>query len=236
MHKDGAYATGASAVLGPALPPPRKAAPARAAAALRPGRLAPVLDLRGAPPRPAAELRYPAGDVLVVSGLPGSGKSSLIRKTVARPACGGPAVRRIDSQDARDRVARLLPAGLPYALYRPLVRLRHYAGLRRALRSGAGVVVHDCGTLAWVRRWVVRDARRRGRSVHLALLDVEHQVALEGQALRGRGVSSYAFARHRRAVGRLVADAEDGRLPDGFASAVLLDREAASALNGIGFE
>ena len=44
-----------------------------------------------------------------------------------------------------------MPRLLPYAVYRPLVRLAHYAGLRRALRSGASVVVHDCGTQAWVR-------------------------------------------------------------------------------------
>ena len=34
------------------------------------------------------------------------------------------------------------------------------------------VVVHDCGTQAWVRRWLAREARRRGRGLHLVLLDV----------------------------------------------------------------
>ncbi|WP_078843703.1 ATP-binding protein [Streptomyces albus] len=189
-------------------------------------------DLRGR--RPSA-LRYPAGDVLVVSGLPGSGKSTLIeRATAALDARGGP-VHRIDSQDARDRWQRRLPAALPYALYRPLVRAAHYAGLRRALRSGASVVVHDCGTLTWVRRWLARDARRRGRGLHLALLDVSPETALAGQLSRGRGVSGYAFARHRRAVARLVAEAEAGRAPEGCVSVVLLDRTSASALDTIGF-
>ncbi|HET6855666.1 MAG TPA: ATP-binding protein, partial [Streptomyces sp.] len=45
-----------------------------------------------------------------------------------------------------------------------------------------------------------------------------------------------AFARHRRAVGRLVRDAEGGTLPAGCASAVLLDRAAATALRAIDFE
>jgi predicted kinase len=228
-------AVGSGRVLG-ALPqqsqqpePPMHAVPP----VVRPGRCAPATDLRGSDAR---ELRYPAGDVVVVSGLPGSGKSTLIKRATAGLDTSGGAVLRIDSQDTRDRWEQRLPAVLPYALYRPLVRFAHYAGLARALHSGGSLVVHDCGTLGWVRGWLARDARRRGGSLHLVLLDVPPEVALEGQASRGRGVSGYAFARHRRAVRRLVADAEGGRLPGGCTSAVLLDRRAASALNGIGFE
>jgi hypothetical protein len=128
-----------------------------------------------------------------------------------------------------------MPGPLPYGLYRPLVRIAHYAVLWRALRSGASLVVHDCGTQSWVRRWLAREARRRGRAMHLLLLDVPPEAALAGQVSRGRGVSGYAFARHRRAVRRLVAQAAAGRLPGGCASAVLLDRAAASALRAIDF-
>ncbi|MFF8815005.1 AAA family ATPase [Streptomyces pactum] len=180
-------------------------------------------------------LCYPLGDVVVVSGLPGSGKSTLMRRTVAALDRHGGPVLRVDSQDTRERWEAALPARLPYGLYRPLVRLAHYAGLRRALRSGAGLVVHDCGTQSWVRRWLARHARRRGRVLHMVLLDVPPAVALDGQVARGRGVSGYAFRRHRRAVRRLVADAERGRLPRGCASVVLLDRPAADRLRTIDF-
>lgn len=188
-------------------------------------------DLRGT--TVARTLRFPAGDRIVVSGLPGSGKSTLIRRTVA---VDQRSVRRVDSQDARERWARRLPHWLPYVVYRPLVRVAHYAGLRRALASGASVVVHDCGTQTWVRRWIAADARRRGRGLHLVLLDVPPDTALAGQAERGRGVSGYAFARHRRAVRRLLADVAEGRLPASCASVVLLDREAAGALRGVAFD
>jgi predicted kinase len=193
------------------------------------GAPAPVLrDVRDRSGRTPRALVFTPGDVVVVSGLPGSGKSTLIR----RAARG----RGIDSQDTRDRWAARMPRVLPYAVYRPFVRIAHYAGLRRALRSGESVVVHDCGTQAWVRRWLAREVRRRGSGLHLMLLDVTPQVARAGQRERGRGVSGYAFARHRRAVGRLIADAEAGRLPAGCASAVLLDRDAAGALVRIGFD
>ncbi|MFJ9405687.1 AAA family ATPase [Streptomyces sp. NPDC101393] len=195
------------------------------------------MDLRGARgDRPAAELRFPAGDLVVVSGLPGSGKSTLMHRIVPPLDGRGAAVHRIDSQDVRVRWERGRLRRLPYALYRPLVRASHYLGLRRALRSGDSVVVHDCGTLAWVRRWIARSAGRGGRGLHLVLLDVPPEVALSGQESRGRGVSGYAFARHRRAVGRLVGEAEAARLPRGFASAVLLDRAAATALETVRFD
>ncbi|MGW3091762.1 AAA family ATPase [Streptomyces sp. NPDC001108] len=210
---------------------------ARGAPAERPGGAvravpagsAPVVrDLRARSGRGPRALRFAAGDVVVVSGLPGSGKSTLIRRVVTT-------AHAVDSQDVRDRWAGVMPRLLPYALYRPLVRLDHYWGLWRVLRSGESAVVHDCGTQSWVRGWLARAARRRGRLLHLVLLDVDPRTARDGQRERGRGVSAYAFARHRRAVGRLMAATADGVLPAGCASAVLLDREAAGRIGRIVF-
>ena len=217
---------------------------------------APVLDLRAGAPRPPAaegdghegdgdadretagpapgELRFPENAVVVVSGLPGSGKSTLIKRAAGGASGSAGPVHRLDSQDARERWARKLPR-LPYGLYRPLVRVAHYTALWRALRSGESVVVHDCGSLPWVRRRLARVAHRSGRTLHLLLLDVPAQDALAGQAARGRRVSRYAFRRHLRSVGRLISGAENGLPPRGCASVVLLDRRSADALDAIGF-
>ncbi|MFE6286734.1 AAA family ATPase [Streptomyces sp. NPDC057877] len=215
-----AYATTSGLAL-----PKQPAAPAREACLPRPS---PVLrDLRERGGRSPHALLFGPRDLVVVTGLPGSGKSTLMRRAVR--------ARRIDSQDSRDRWDSRTPSWLPYAVYRPLVRFAHYAGLRRALRADEPVVVHDCGTQAWVRGWLAREARRRGGALHLLVLDVTPQQALEGQRERGRGVSRYAFRRHRGAAARLLRRVERGDLPDGCGSAVLLDRDAADTLRRIGF-
>ncbi|MFF6990428.1 AAA family ATPase [Streptomyces sp. NPDC010273] len=216
------YATTSAVAL-----PKQPSAPAGEACRARP---APVVrDLRERAGHSPHGLRFGPRDLVVVTGLPGSGKSTLMRRAVTADGV------RVDSQDTRDRWDTRTAGFLPYAVYRPLVRLAHYAGLHRALRSASGAVVHDCGTQTWVRGWLARAAGRRGGTLHLVFLDVTPDTALDGQRERGRGVSRYAFLRHRRAAARLLRSVERGELPHGVGSAVLLDRDAADVLRRIDF-
>ncbi|MCF3964956.1 AAA family ATPase [Streptomyces fuscigenes] len=198
-------------------------------------------------------LEYPPGAVVVVSGLPGSGKSTLL----GRLAASGGGVRVVDPRAAHERWEARMPSRLPYAAYRPLARLAHLAGLCSAVRSGAPLLVHDCGSRAWMRRLLalaVRlrprrpatepgrprpDAHRQARDagVHLVLLDITPAEALRGQRARGRHVPRRTFGAHVRGLAALTeAIGARGRgAVRGTASVVLLDRATRSLLAGVAF-
>ncbi|KOV28019.1 ATP/GTP-binding protein [Streptomyces sp. XY431] len=158
------------------------------------------VDLRGVAGEPFA-VHYPADAVVVVSGLPGSGKSTLLRRWSAR----APQAVTVDPRAVHEACAAVMPDRLPYAVYRPWARLEHFRLLRRSLRRGGPLLVHDCGSRAWMRRWLAREAARQGRELHLVLLDVGAATALAGQRARGRWASNRVFARHRRGLDQLLA-------------------------------
>lgn len=190
---------------------------------LRPGGLH---DLR-AGPAPAV-LRYGASDLLVVTGLPGAGKSTLMARCAHAPL--------VDSQQVREKYQAWLPSWLPYPAFRPLVRGSHYLGLVGAMRAGGPLVIHDCGTVPAVRSWVARAARRQGRSLHLLFIDADPRDARAGQLARGRALPVRQFDRHR-----VVAQRTRERLsaasgpPRGWSSAVLVSRAGARELEAITF-
>ncbi|WP_049795782.1 AAA family ATPase [Frankia sp. EAN1pec] len=191
----------------------------------------------------------PAGGVLVVAGIPGAGKSTLIQRLyhgAPAPAPGrgaGPAGGRaddplvLDSAQVRAALARRL-GHLPYALYRPVVHTVHYwriaawtAGPRRNL------VIHECGTRTWARRTVAALARLRRRPAHLVFLETSPAAALAGQHARGRVVPHRSFRRHERSWARMRAALQDGSLArEGWTFARGISREEAARLTEIRFE
>ncbi|MFI2102381.1 hypothetical protein ACH436_03760 [Isoptericola sp. NPDC019693] len=153
------------------------------------------------------------GTFVLVGGVPGAGKSTAL----AWVAGLRPGVRVLDSEAARRELRGRVPRGVPYAVYRPVVHVRHLVGVVRAVlrgpwegvdggcRAGVGagdgagvLVVHDPATSRARRRWWACLARRAGWRPVLVMVDVGRDEALSGQEARGRVVRSRAFARHWR--------------------------------------
>ncbi|WP_280459022.1 AAA family ATPase [Nocardia carnea] len=198
-----------------------------------------VVDLRGLR---TGELRYPPTATVIFAGIPGAGKSTALRKLFgsepeAEQAPNGPGGSLVlDSIQARNSWRHRL-AWLPYPLWRPMVHLVHFRRIWLALRDHSGpVVVHDCGTVAFTRHMLTSWAARRGRELHLVLLDVPAAIALDGQHARGRRVGRASFNWHVRRWRRLLDQVESGTGPQPQPeSIVVLDRPGIDQLREIRF-
>lgn len=191
------------------------------------------------PDMAARDLCYPAGSLVLVTGLPGAGKSTLLlrlyrlRGDETEPVAIGGA-RVIDSVQSRNWWRRYLGILPPRSLI-PLVYATHVWRIARALVGGNAVVAHTRGTwphLLYGFAWL---AGRVGTRLHLIMLDVNPPTARAGQRSRGRVLTSGTFARHCRRWRALVDQARTGTLPPA-ASVTILDRSAADLLRAIRFD
>lgn len=189
---------------------------------------------------PSAEhLRYPAGSLVLLAGLPGAGKSTLLDRLYGlhgderEPVRAGE-VRVIDSRQSRNWWARYLGPIPPRARI-PLVHTTHVVRIGRALLKGHGVVAHTRGTWPHILYGFAWLARRVGAEVHLILLDVEPRAAREGQLARGRVVTSTTFARHCRRW-RVLIDRTRAGVISPADGVTILDRPGADLLRAIHFD
>jgi predicted kinase len=172
-------------------------------------------------------IALPPRSLLVVGGLPGAGKTTLVRRLA--PIAGAVV---LDSEPATRRWMRL---PLPYRLLRPLAHAEHHLRIALALLLAPGaVVVHETATRRASRRWLLALAALARRPAHLLLLDVPAEAARAGQHARRRTVPSASFARHAGRWRALRAHAATGALPgEPWRRVLLLDRAAADALAAV---
>ena len=154
------------------------------------------------------QLRFSSDAIVVVAGVPGAGKTTLIRRAVDREA-----VRVVDTDDRREAGARRL-------LYPG-----HYARIVAAVAGRRPVVIHSRGTSAAARRTIALLAALRGRPAHLVLLDADRGEAEAGQRARGRVIAAGEMDRQVARWRRLLA-----RGPEAGAgsSVTVLDRAQAA--------
>jgi hypothetical protein len=157
-------------------------------------------------------LTFPDNAVVVVAGIPGAGKSTLIRRAVDRSA-----VRVVDTDDQRRDGGRAS-------------NVRHYAHIVTAVWGRRPVVIHSRGTLGTLRRAITLLSSLRGRPAHLILLDAPREEAEAGQRTRGRLVSRSKMDREARRWARLRRRGARG---EGWSSVTVLDRTSASQVEGL---
>ncbi|HEX2413325.1 MAG TPA: AAA family ATPase [Solirubrobacteraceae bacterium] len=161
------------------------------------------------------QLLFPSDAVVVVAGVPGAGKTTLIRRAVDRSE-----VRVVDTDDRRGEGRR------------PRLYAGHYARIVGAILGRRPAVIHSRGTLAAPRRAIALLARLSGRRAHLVLLDAPRAAAEAGQRRRGRTVPEAEMERQVARWGRLMARIPTG---EGWASVVVLNREQAAATSELAF-
>lgn len=187
----------------------------------------------------ARELRYPAGSLVLLAGLPGAGKSTLLQRLYGMsgeetvPLAAGD-VRVVDSRQARNWWSRYL-GPVPPRVRTPLVHATHVVRIARAVLNGHTVVAHTRGTWPHILHGFAWLTRRRGAATHVILLDVPPRTARAGQYSRGRVVTDLTFARHCRRWQALLSEAGSGTLHPA-ASVTTLDRAAADRLRVIHFD
>jgi predicted kinase len=159
-------------------------------------------------------LTFTSGSVVVVAGMPGAGKTTLIRRAVDRTA-----VRVVDTDDHRRRVPALMYA-------------EHYLRILLAVLGRRPAVIHSRGTHASMRRAIAVLARLRGRPAHLVMLDTGREEAEAGQRKRGRVIAPSEMARQAARWRRLMARRPEG---EGWTSVEVLDRSQAAQTSAIEF-
>lgn len=189
-------------------------------------------------PEERRELVFPQGALVLVAGLPGAGKSTLLRRLYGltdeeREPVEAAGALVIDSRQARNWWGPYLRV-LPGRARIPFVYALHLWWIARGTLAGRAVIAHTRGTWPHLMKAFARLARRAGHEMHVIMLDVPPEIALEGQRKRGRTVTPVLFARHVRRWRELVDKARRGAL-QGASSALVLDRAGADRLERIRF-
>jgi len=164
-----------------------------------------------------------APTVVVVAGLPGAGKSTLIARAV------DPAVWLVLDTDF---LRRRLPRPLRWT---PVLYAIHYAAIAWAILRRRQVVVHTRGTRRRARRAIATLARLAGAEMVLLLLDAPRAAAEAGQHKRGRVLSRSTMDRETADWATVLADARSGALAgEGWRRIVVLDRPEAARVHRLG--
>lgn len=172
------------------------------------------------PPKTMPTVEAPRHSLIVLAGLPGAGKSTVLKNlTTDEP------VTLLDSAEMWRLLTTVLPKGTPYGWCRPLVHLLHRVRIGWACIAGSDpVIAHEPSTRAPTRVMLVLFGRLARRELVFVWLDVEPAEALAGQHQRGRLLNQRSFRRHVRRAVQLRSRFRQGRSLRGWASVTVFRR------------
>ncbi len=133
-------------------------------------------------------LQLPPHSLVMVAGLPGAGKTTLVRRLAHSTG--------VLALDAEDVARHLVRVPLPYHALRPLVHTAPVVRVVAALRSGHPCVLTSDPLTSPLRRQVLRTAAHlSGRRLHVVLVHASSAQARDGQQRRGRRLSGRRMTR-----------------------------------------
>ncbi|GLU46170.1 AAA family ATPase [Nocardiopsis ansamitocini] len=193
-----------------------------------------------AKPPKSHTLRYPRRSLVLLGGIPGAGKSTLINRLYGLTGTETSTVRTsdgvwiVDSLQSRNRLTPIL-RGVPYPSWRWVVHVLHYVRVVAALRGGGPVIVHEAATRGIIRRLIGLCCRAAGVQMHVLLIDADPREARQGQITRGRVITARSFRTHERRWRALIDACAGASTLPGSHSVVVLNRVRASGLRRIVF-
>ena len=170
-------------------------------------------------------LRYPAGDLVVVGGPAGAGKSTLVARAV-----DGARVPVLDPDDVLATTEEDAPWRAALAHWEQQVAA--------ALAAGHGAVGVAMALRAGHRDRIARLAADAGRDAHLVLLDAGVAACRAGRAARGAaripdGLFEHLHREWLALRSALAAPGDPAGVDARFASVTVLDRAAAARIRRI---
>lgn len=185
------------------------------------------------PAHQPGKLRFPARSMVMVAGVPGAGKSALLRGADLR----GTRLLEADVYRGAVQERRGLDRDAFVADCVADARTLFFADLNAALAAGQDVVVDAALVRSRARAELCALAQETGHSAHVVFVDATWEQCLTGVRSRARTVEREQLAAYWRTWSALRGRMAEGGWPEPeLASVTVIDRAACPSVRALRFD